>query len=145
MAINPNLQRFVDFYNRLSATNLDELALVYAEDVIFVDPVHQISGLNALTEYFEHAYARLEFCQFEVLKATGDEQLGFVSWTMRFKHQAIGHGKLIEVEGCTALTFNEQGLIIHHRDYFDLTQMVYQHLPLVGWLTTTIKRKMADQ
>ena len=64
---------------------------------------------------------------------------------MKFRHQAIGNGKLISVEGCSALQFDADGLIVHHRDYYDMTDMVYQHVPVLNWLTAIIKRKMADQ
>jgi hypothetical protein len=145
MTAEIKIQRFVDFYNQLSAQNLGSLTEVYDQQVVFIDPVHKICGLPALEQYFEHAYARLQSCQFEVLSAAGQQHTGFVNWTMRFSHQAIGNGKLISVEGCSALQFNDQGLIVHHRDYYDLTDMVYQHVPVLSWLTAAIKRKMADQ
>ena len=145
MTAELKIQRFVDFYNQLSADNLDSLVAVYHPNVVFVDPVHEIKGLPALQEYFAHAYARLQSCQFEVISAAGQQQSGFVNWTMKFRHQAIGNGKLISVEGCSALQFDVDGLIVHHRDYYDMTDMVYQHVPVLNWLTAMIKRKMADQ
>jgi hypothetical protein len=145
MTAETQIQRFVDFYNQLSAANLDSLTEVYHPEVVFIDPVHKISGLPALHEYFSHAYARLQSCKFEVINAAGQHQSGFVSWTMTFSHQAIANGKLIQVEGCSALQFDADGLIVQHRDYYDLTDMVYQHVPVLNWLTALIKRKMADQ
>jgi len=145
MIAEVKIQHFVDFYNQLSAQNLDSLATVYHPDVVFIDPVHKIVGLPALHQYFAHAYQRLQSCHFEVISAAGQQQSGFVNWTMKFSHQAIGNGKLISFEGCSALQFDADGLIVHHRDYYDLTDMVYQHVPVLNWLTATVKRKMADQ
>lgn len=139
------IMQFVDFYNQLSANNLSQLSEIYHPEVVFIDPVHQLTGLAALSQYFEHAYARLHSCQFEVISAAGQHHSGFVNWTMKFSHQAIGNGKLVCVEGCSALQFDDSGRIVHHRDYYDLTDMVYQHVPVLNWLTATIKRKMADQ
>ncbi|HBN88343.1 MAG TPA: nuclear transport factor 2 family protein, partial [Rheinheimera sp.] len=35
-------------------------------------------------------------------------------------------------------------LITYHRDYYDLTEMVYQHLPIIGWLTAKVKQRMSS-
>jgi hypothetical protein len=138
------LARFVEFYNQLNFSNLDTLTELYGDNVEFIDPVHQISGLAALEQYFAHAYQNLQHCEF-VMGAHGvGPHWGFVSWQMRFRHPAIGAGELIVVDGSTELTYNEAGKIIRHRDYYDLTQMVYQHLPVIGWLTGKVRNRMAQ-
>jgi hypothetical protein len=138
------LSGFVDFYNRLNFSNLETLQQLYAVDVEFIDPVHHIRGLAALEQYFAHAYENLQQCEFELGPRGVGPHWGFVSWQMRFRHQAIGAGQLIVVDGCTELTYNAQGLVTRHRDYYDLTQMVYQHLPVIGWLTGKVRSRMAQ-
>ncbi len=138
------LENFVSFYNGLSAQDLSILAQLYHPEVRFIDPVHQMDGLAALQQYFAHAYARLDSCTFVAHAMAGQQQQGFVSWQMQFSHQAIAAGALITVDGCTELHWHQDGRIIYHRDYYDLTQMVYQHVPVVAWLTGKIKQKMAQ-
>lgn len=138
------LENFVNFYNGLSAQDLSILAQLYHPEVRFIDPVHQMDGLAALQQYFAHAYARLDSCTFVAHAMAGQQQQGFVSWQMQFSHQAIAAGALITVDGCTELHWHQDGRIIYHRDYYDLTQMVYQHVPVVAWLTGKIKQKMAQ-
>lgn len=138
------LENFVSFYNRLSAQDLSILAQLYHPEVRFIDPVHQMDGLDALQQYFAHAYDRLDSCTFAAHAMAGQQQQGFVSWQMQFSHQAIAAGALITVDGCTELHWHQDGRIIYHRDYYDLTQMVYQHVPVVAWLTGKIKQKMAQ-
>jgi len=138
------LENFVSFYNQLSSQNLAVLAQLYHPDVRFIDPVHQIDGLSALQQYFDHAYARLDSCSFMAKAMAGQATQGFVSWQMQFSHQAIAGGEMITVDGCTELHWHQDGRIIYHRDYYDLTQMVYQHVPVVAWLTGKIKQKMAQ-
>jgi len=138
------LANFVDFYNQLSFSNLETLRQLYATDVEFIDPVHRIAGLCALEQYFAHAYQNLQQCEF-VMGAHGvGPHWGFVSWQMRFRHPAIGAGELIVVDGTTELTYNAEGKITRHRDYYDLTQMVYRHLPVIGWLTGKVRSRMAQ-
>ena len=141
--LDPKLQAFLDFYNSLSANGLDAIADYYAEQVQFIDPVHEIHGVSALNLYFTNAYARLQHCEFTALDKMEQGQQGFISWRMQFCHPAIGKGKPISVDGCSVLHWQD-GLIKYHRDYYDLNEMVYQHLPILGWLTTKVKQRMAN-
>jgi len=148
VAQEPGMSRiedFVSFYNNLNASNLASLAAIYHPDVRFCDPVHQISGIAALGDYFAHAYARLTESHFSVRSMAAYGDTGFVSWQMRIRHPAIARGNEILVDGCSELRWQEDGLIIAHRDYYDLTQMVYQHLPVIGWLTSKVKQQMAKE
>jgi ketosteroid isomerase-like protein len=147
-AQDPGISRiedFVCFYNSLNANNLRTLKQVYHPDVVFSDPVHRIAGLPALHDYFAHAYARLTQSHFQAQQMAANGQTGFVSWQMRIRHPAIADGNEILVDGCSELRWHEDGLIIAHRDYYDLTQMVYQHLPVIGWLTSKVKQQMAKE
>lgn len=141
--VSPRIDQFLAFYNDLSSDNLKRLAEVYHQDVVFIDPIHQIDGRAALSQYFEHAYARLQFCDFVGKDRLEQGDQGCLSWLMQFRHPAFASGKTISVEGCTVLRW-QQGLIVYHRDYYDLNEMVLQHLPVVGWVTSKIKQRMAN-
>lgn len=141
--MDTRLAGFLAFYNQLSHQGLDSLVKVYHPQVEFIDPVHNIKGCDQLQKYFEHAYQRLTFCQFEMVSHSASADCGFISWRMTLQHPAINKGQTIVVPGCTELRW-QQGLISYHRDYYDLTDLVYQHLPLLGWLTNKIKHKMAE-
>lgn len=138
------LALFVEFYNQLNFGNLETLKNLYADNVEFIDPVHQIHGLAGLEQYFAHAYQNLQHCEFAMGAHGVGQQWGFVSWQMRFRHPAINSGALIVVDGSTELTYDDAGKIVRHRDYYDLTQMVYQHLPVLGWLTGKVRSRMAQ-
>ncbi|MDX1676850.1 nuclear transport factor 2 family protein [Arsukibacterium sp.] len=136
------LAAFLTFYNSLSHDGLNRLAEIYTENVVFTDPVHQITGRQALMTYFSHAYQRLAYCKFEPVSQTDDDSLSFISWIMTLSHPAIGKGKEIKVHGCTELRWHDQH-IYYHRDYYDLTELVYRHIPVLGWATTQVKQRMA--
>lgn len=141
--LQPPLQRFLDFFNGLSKDGLDEITKVYAPNIHFIDPVHEVRGVAELKQYLAHGYERLSYAHFTEHHGCVQGQKGFLSWQMQFRHPAIAKGKLIAVNGCSELHFSGE-LIIYHRDYYDLTEMVYQHLPVVSWLTGAIKNKMAS-
>ena len=139
------LERFLDFYNNLSQNNLTSLPELYADNVEFIDPVHHMLGLEQLQLYFSHAYARLSSCNFVAGAKIANEDQGCLSWVMTFTHEAIGNGKSISVHGCSVVHWNSEGKIAYHRDYYDLNEMVLQHIPLLGWVTKKIKQKMAKE
>lgn len=144
MLIDARIQNFLDYFNQLSNSNLATTDTIYHQDVQFIDPVHQITGRNQLVSYLEHGYQRLNYARFKAEQAAVTGDSGFLSWQMCFSHPAIGNGKEISVHGCSALRWQD-GKIIYHRDYYDLTEMVYQHIPVVGWLTNKVRQKMADK
>jgi SnoaL-like domain len=138
------LERFLDFYNNLSQNNLGSLSELYADNVEFIDPVHHMLGLEQLQQYFSHAYARLSSCHFVATSKIANQDQGCLSWIMTFTHEAIGNGKAISVHGCSVVHWNSEGKIAYHRDYYDLNEMVLEHIPLLGWVTKKIKQKMAN-
>lgn len=135
--------QFVSVYNNLAKDNLDDLAKIYHQRICFIDPVHEIHGLDQLTNYFEHMYENLISCDFTVQDSISTDNQAAIYWTMVLRHKKIKGGKEIKLEGHSKLK-RHQDKIIYHRDYFDIGAMVYQHLPIVGGLIRFINRKMSQ-
>lgn len=144
MLVDARIQAFLDYFNQLSNSNLSSTQAIYHKEVQFIDPVHQIQGRDQLISYLEHGYQRLNYAKFTAEQAAVTGNQGFLSWQMCLSHPAIGKGKEITVHGCSALRWQDEQ-IIYHRDYYDLTEMVYQHIPVVSWLTGKVRQKMADK
>lgn len=138
------LTEVIEFYNQLSHGNVSTLHRLYSPNVQFIDPVHQLSGISDLEHYFLHAYERLSACQFVLCGAAGDEHQGFISWQMNYSHSAIAGGAPQCLMGCSELRRDELHRITYHRDFYDLTELVYQHVPVVNWVTSMIKKRMAN-
>ncbi len=144
MVLDTRLQAFLDYFNQLSNQNLATTQTIYHPQVLFIDPVHQIEGRDTLICYLEHGYQRLNYAKFTAEQGVVHADTGFLSWQMCLSHPAIAQGKVITVNGCSALRWQDD-LVIYHRDYYDLTEMVYQHIPVLSWLTGKVKQKMADK
>ena len=136
------LEQYVDTYNLLNATNLKLLGDIYHEDVVFVDPVHKIEGLAKLAEYFEGLYQNMNHCEFNVVNSLSSGQQAAIYWDMSFSHKKIKSGETIVVEGHSLLK-EQQGKVIYQRDYFDVSSMVYEHVPLLGSVIRAIKQKIS--
>jgi limonene-1,2-epoxide hydrolase len=130
------------FFNSSNKSNLKEnVQAFYTEDIHFVDPVGEVRGVDAMLTYYEHLYANLISIRFDFDKRVqSDEAELMIPWTMYARHKRIKSGEEIRVDGVSHIKFRD-GKAYFHRDYFDLGQMLYEHLPIIGGLTRWIKKK----
>ena len=133
------LGKFKSVYKSLDAKNISLVEAIYDEGVIFVDPFHEIKGLENLADYFKKLYRNIESCEFEFLNEYSLESSAMITWIMTFSHKSLGN-KSIVVPGSTEIFFNEK--IYYHRDYFDAGKMIYENIPVVGSAVNYIKRKI---
>ncbi|EHJ94102.1 nuclear transport factor 2 family protein [Vreelandella boliviensis] len=143
MAEPEALEAFCTFFNKLDNTCTEKLYEVYTEDIVFSDPLHKIEGREALERYFSTMYENVEQCQFHYHTQQLQGQQAFVTWTMTFIHPRLAGGKPVEVEGCSALTFADEGRVQRQRDYFDAGAMLYEQLPLMGSAIRWLKKRLA--
>lgn len=121
---------------------LDKLEPLYSPDVQFIDPAGEIRGREPLFQHFRASCSNLIECQFsfnDTLETCADDRALLV-WSMNFRHKKLRGGHLITTSGSTLLRFREQ--IVFHRDWFDLGETVYEHVPLLGAMLRLIKAKM---
>jgi len=131
---------FVDSYNNLDQASLGKLQDIYDKEVQFIDPMHDVKGLEALHQYFHHMYENLLGCEFIISDCIRQGDDAAIYWTMRVHHKAINKGEAVVVDGHSLLK-QKDGLIYYHRDYFDLGQLIYENLPVLGSVVRWIKAR----
>lgn len=134
------LDRLVHFYQTFDLAAIPRLGDVYSDEVTFEDPIRRIHGLAALQEYFSSLMQNVRSCRFVVIRHEITARSGFVEWEMYFSHAALNRGAAIKVSGVTLLSFDDK--ITYHRDYFDLGEMLYEHVPVMGVATRHLKRRL---
>ncbi|MBL7687167.1 MAG: nuclear transport factor 2 family protein [Bdellovibrionaceae bacterium] len=141
--MDARLERFLNHFNELNRDSINVVGLMYAEDVSFQDPLHEIQGLPHLKKYFTRLYKHTESCRFEwdSRLMLGNEAM--IAWRMQLKHRFLNSGKAFSVPGATLLRFQPQGdLVIYQRDYFDVGAMLYERMPVLGTLIRTVKSQV---
>lgn len=133
------LEYFKQFYKNLLEADLSKLGEMYADNVIFKDPVHEIRGIVAVEDYFTHTTKNLDSCEFEFLDEIESENAAYYKWHMYFTHPRFGDHK-ITVRGVTHIQFDER--IYYHEDIYDMGQMVYEHVPVLNFVVKKIKNKL---
>ncbi len=134
------IERFKGFYRDLSQLQVPEFDKIYADDVIFRDPVHEIRGAADLLGYMEALCERVEFCQFEYLDELVTADKAYIKWNMNFRHPSLGQATHT-VRGVSHIQFSDR--VYYHEDVYDMGQMLYEHLPVLGGATRWLKRRLA--
>jgi hypothetical protein len=136
------LINFQKTYQTLSTDNLELLSTIYHQDVIFIDPIHELKGFDKLFEYFKNLYENLNFCEFVINNVIAQEDQAAIYWTMSYQHPKLNKGNVVIVMGSSHIKGYEDK-VIYHRDYLDLGSMLYEQIPLFGKLIKFIKKKAA--
>ncbi|MGM0905538.1 MAG: nuclear transport factor 2 family protein [Pseudomonadota bacterium] len=138
------VEKLKDFYDELKTENLDDLDDLYHEEISFTDPIQHVVGLEDFRKYLNHTMENVEYCHFAFDDECVGEGQAFLAWQMRYAHPKLANGMEIILPGVSYLTF-EDGKIREQRDYYDLGAMLYEHVPLVGYVIDKIKQRLTDE
>lgn len=134
------LNNFLIIYQQLNKNNLITLHNIYHDDITFIDPIHQVEGLTNLVDYFTHLYTNLLSCDFIINDVLHKNEIASIYWTMTYSHTKLNSGKPVSVQGSSLLKMADNK-VIYHRDYLDVGAMLYEHIPLIGTLIKSIKKR----
>ena len=137
------LSSLMSFYEDFSVENLSKLDEVYTQDIEFIDPVHKVDGILSLKHYLKKMAANLTHYSIRYLDVLSGENTAYVTWEMDFAHKSINGGKMITVRGMSHFKFTSR--VYYHEDSYDLGALIYDHLPLLGAITRSLKERMAAQ
>ncbi len=137
-----NPQKVEYFYNNSSKENMSLVTEFYHPDAEFTDPVGSIKGAENLKNYYSGLYENLKDIKFEFPQMFQDKDTVIAVWIMTMSTEKLNDGKPVLLHGSSIIKFNTDGQAISHRDYFDLGEMVYEHIPVVGYFVRKIKSKL---
>ena len=133
------IDKFISSINSLNHNNVrDVLPATYTDDVIFMDPVKTINGLDELTRYFESLYKRVNKCHFTLNNYLPNINNHSLEWEMHLQHQKISRNQEIKLDGASFIEFTG-AKVSYHRDYYDLGALVYEHLPILGLVIKKVR------
>ena len=136
------IDKFRQFYQHLNEKDLSGLKEVYADDVEFIDPIATHTGLESVSNYFSDLFKNTHSCFFDITTISSiDTENHVVEWQMNFISNKLSKHKQIKVDGVTLLR-TRGSLVTYHRDYYDMGQLVYENIPLLGRLIKKIKENM---
>lgn len=137
------IERFTEFYQNINDESLKSLAQIYAQHVVFIDPVATHQGFDALDQYFKNLMENTTSCQCDIQNIVTQGEKHMVTWVMNFTHPRLNSGRNVRVDGVTELRTSDDQ-IVYHRDYYDMGQMIYEHVPLLKNVVNGLKRRLAQ-
>lgn len=140
--LQPVINKFVGFYTALDAESVSALPALYHPEAVLSDPFGSHTGLHAIQRYFSHLLENVEQCRFDIDEPIGDGSRFGVSWVMHWSHPRMAGGKALTLPGCSMVVV-QGAQVIQQRDYYDAGEMIYAHIPLLGWAIRHIKRRVS--
>ena len=134
--------KIIKAYNVLNANTLNSLDDFYSTDIEFRDAVGVVIGLVNLKKYYGKIYKNVKSISFEFHDFIIQDQNVVATWSMNFSAKGLNAGAHIKVSGNSYLKFREDGLVYYHRDYLDMGEMIYENIPLLGFIIKKIKQSL---
>lgn len=134
--------QIINTFNALNKDNMEILDGFYHPEVVFEDPLGRIEGLPALKAYYKGLYKNVQAIRFDFTGHLSEGDTHVAVWTMHMVAPGLNRGREVVLDGNSVLRFGEEGLVAYHRDYFDVGAMVYEHVPVVGFLVRQVKSRL---
>lgn len=132
---NANAELITHFYRAFQRRDAEAMAACYAPDIQFSDAVFiDLKGPEA-GDMWRMLCSRAQDFSLSFSAVAADEQRGSARWTAQYTFSATGRTVVNQIRA--EFVFKD-GLIIEHRDHFDLWRWSRQALGLkgllLGWL-----------
>jgi len=135
------VERYKNRFRVVDDKVADGLGELYGEDIVLEDPITRVEGLAALRGYLQKFAEQSEGARFEMRGEIIEADQAAVFWTMVFSSD--GDDESHRFDGVSHLRFDDR--IREQRDYFDLGAAVYERVPILGWLTNLVDKRLAPE
>jgi len=137
------LDRFRAFFSDFSPAKVEQLlGATYAEDIWFNDTLKTVEGIEPLGQYLSHSASAVDACVVDVAEiSTNGKGDYYARWSMMIQFKRFKRGQQTHSIGMSHLRFNEHGKVVLHQDYWDSSQGLFEHVPVLGAMIRWIKRR----
>lgn len=135
--LQTQLEELLQWYSTMTPDSVMQVVNFYHVNARFKDPFNEVTGVGAIMQIFDHMFDTTEAPRFMMMDRIVQDHQAFVTWTFEFKLK----GKSYSVVGGSHLKFDEQGLVIDHRDYWDAAEELFQKLPVIGGPIRWLRRQ----
>jgi hypothetical protein len=131
------MEKLLHWYSTMTEDTVTQAIDYYHVNAHFKDPFNEVQGIGGIMKIFDHMFVTTDKPRFIMIDQIVQGNQAFVTWTFEFGLK----GKYYSVIGGSHLKFDEQGLIIDHRDYWDAAEELFQKLPVVGGPIRWLRRQ----
>ena len=124
------INNYLNLFSNLNKENIKKFDDLVVKDIIFIDPFNNIKGLDNFKNIFYHMFNTVEEPKFDIVDYAQNKDHIFLKWKMTF----YAFKALQTIEGMSDITFNKEGKVISHLDYWDSLNGIFIKLPFLGFL-----------
>jgi hypothetical protein len=143
MANQQRAQLIEKVFNDLRATNLEILDNFYDPQLKFIDPLGEINGRPAMKQYYANVYKSVKEIRFEFTDHIYQGDTHIAVWVMYVK-AGLKDGEEFVLHGNSHIKFGPSNLVVYHRDYFDMNEFIYQHIPGLNWILEKVNSRLSN-
>lgn len=143
MSIAERAEAYARFFATLTPATKDELRRLAHPDMRFVDPFNDVRGIDAVCAVFDHMFETTRDPRFVTETPVVASHTAFIRWRFDCTINSRLYPKAMHIEGVSEVRFDEAGLVTAHTDYWDAAGQLYEHLPLLGGLLRSLRRRLA--
>ncbi len=137
------VERFKAVYSDLQGSDLDQrVSAAYAEQLYFNDTLHTFDNRAELSKYLQETAERVDSVAVHVDRVILDGVDVWLKWRMETRARALGRTMQADTIGMTHLRFNDSGQVVLHQDYWDSTEGVFSHIPVIGGLVRWTRNRL---
>jgi hypothetical protein len=143
-AMSGRLTETQSLFNNFNKDTLHLADDFYDPDVVFLDPLVELRGRDALKAYYADMYESVTSIRFDFSGGIEKDEEVVVFWTMELRAEGLKGGEPVLVDGNSHIKFGgESGKAIYHRDYFDMGAFVYENVPVLGSIIRYAKKRVS--
>ncbi len=136
-------QRFeLVFKDFKSGATEDNIRNLYAEKFYFNDTFVILNDIDSLVAHMMKTAGNVDVTTVNIHEVVAGKEDYYLKWTMHMKFKTMGRLVDSVSMGVSQVRFNNEGKIIFHQDYWDGSENLYEHLPLIGRFVKKIKANL---
>lgn len=143
-AMSDRLKEIQSLFNNFNSNTLSLADDFYDPDVVFLDPIVELKGRDALKAYYADMYENVTSIRFDFSGGIEKEEEAVVFWTMEVRAKGFKGGEPVFLDGTSHIKFGgDSGKAVYHRDYFDMGAFVYENIPVLGSIIRYTKKRLS--
>ena len=140
-----DLELFIKFLESIGTPGSAKAASeLYSENIHFSDALILTKDKQVIVKHFsdlEAAGNQVKVTMHQKLISGNDV---FLVWSMEARFTPIRREMISDSLGVTHLRFDEDGKVILHQDFWDSTEGFFRHIPVLGSVVNSVKRRVAN-
>ena len=136
---------YASFLENIKRPDIERLEQYVSEDIHFRDPFNDCVGLEQFQAVLSDMFIHLESFRFHITDCIFSEEkrIGYLQWSMAVKSKHL-RNKTLDINGVSQLTFNSEGKVSAHFDYWDAASGLYEKIPIINFILKKIRKRISS-